>query len=51
MNPRSLASSQTGRRGQDVRRDYYLVETTAGERFWLFRSLDKDSWYLHGTFA
>lgn len=37
-------------RGRDVRRDYYVVETAAGERFWLFRT-DNDSWFLHGTFA
>ena len=38
-------------RGADVGRDYYLVETLAGERFWLFRSLPDDSWFLHGVFA
>jgi protein ImuB len=37
-------------RGSDVRRDYYLVETTRGEQFWLFRALDSDGWFLHGTF-
>ncbi len=38
-------------RGDDVRRDYYLVETLTGERFWLFRALDGGDWFLHGTFA
>jgi len=38
-------------RGADVRRDYYLVETIAGERFWLFRSLADGGWFLHGVFA
>jgi protein ImuB len=38
-------------RGRDVRRDYYLVETTTGERFWLFRNLEDESWFLHGAFA
>jgi protein ImuB len=38
-------------RGPDVRRDYYLVETAAGERFWMFRDLVEDSWHLHGVFA
>jgi protein ImuB len=34
-----------------VRRDYYLVETTAGRRFWLFRALEDGRWFLHGAFA
>jgi protein ImuB len=38
-------------RGADIRRDYFLVETTAGERFWLFRSLADNTWFLHGVFA
>jgi protein ImuB len=38
-------------RGQDVRRDYYLVESTAGQRFWLFRTVRDGDWFLHGTFA
>jgi len=38
-------------RGQDIRRDYFLVETTAGERFWMFRDLTAGEWYLHGIFA
>ena len=35
-------------RGQDIRRDYYQVETAAGERFWLYRDLAREGWYLHG---
>jgi protein ImuB len=38
-------------RGGDVRRDYYVVETIAGERLWLFRDLADGSWFLHGVFA
>ena len=38
-------------RGQDIHRDYYLVETTAGTRFWIFRTLDGDAWFLHGIFG
>ena len=38
-------------RGGDIRRDYYLVETTAGERFWLFRMINDGTWFLHGIFA
>jgi protein ImuB len=37
-------------RGAHVRRDYYRVETTTGERFWLFRENDTGRWFLHGTF-
>ncbi|MDR3633164.1 MAG: DNA polymerase Y family protein [Isosphaeraceae bacterium] len=37
-------------RGRDVRRDYYVVETTAGARFWIFRCRDAGRWYLHGCF-
>ncbi len=33
-----------------VRRDYYQVETTSGQRFWLFRRRDDDRWFLHGEF-
>jgi protein ImuB len=38
-------------RGDDIRRDYYVVEITTGERFWLFRNLVDGSWFLHGEFA
>jgi protein ImuB len=38
-------------RGPTVRRDYYVVETDSGERFWLFRRLRDGSWFLHGMFA
>ena len=38
-------------RGDDIRRDYYIVETDTGERFWVFRNLLDESWYLHGAFA
>jgi protein ImuB len=38
-------------RGADINRDYYLVESTAGQRFWLFRALRDQGWFLHGTFA
>ncbi len=33
-----------------VRRDYYRVETAAGQRFWLFRRLHDGRWFLQGTF-
>ncbi len=45
-------------RGPTVRRDYYVVETDSGARFWLFRRLGsrprgvrESGWYLHGVFA
>jgi len=45
-------------RGPTVRRDYYVVETESGARFWLFRRLSgrmrrgsAGTWYLHGVFA
>ncbi|MEX0819293.1 MAG: hypothetical protein WD070_06860, partial [Pirellulaceae bacterium] len=38
-------------RQRGVRRDYYRVETTQGFRFWIFRSLQNDSWFLHGVFG
>ncbi len=38
-------------RGEDVRRDYYLVETSQGEWFWLFRTLGEERWWLHGIFS
>jgi protein ImuB len=45
-------------RGPTVRRDYYVVETRSGDRYWIFRRLGSGSagrpgseWFLHGTFA
>jgi protein ImuB len=38
-------------RGPSIRRDYYRVETTAGNRLWLFRQLQDQQWFLHGEFA
>lgn len=38
-------------RGPTVRRDYYVVETDSGARFWLFRRLRDGGWFLHGAFA
>ncbi len=33
-----------------VRRDYYRVETTLAERYWLFRCLTENRWFLQGAF-
>ncbi|MFM8494387.1 MAG: Y-family DNA polymerase [Planctomycetia bacterium] len=38
-------------RGPIVRRDYYMVETQAGGRFWIFRRLKDGVWFLHGVCA
>ncbi len=37
-------------RQRGVRRDYYRVETEAGFRFWIFRSLQDGRWFLQGAF-
>jgi len=37
-------------RGVSVRRDYYRVETGTGHRFWIFRRLPHEHWFLHGAF-
>lgn len=36
-------------RQQYLRRDYYQVEATGGERFWLFRELVSGRWFLHAA--
>jgi len=45
-------------RGPTVRRDYYVVETVSGGRYWIFRRLRSGptnrpggEWFLHGTFS
>jgi protein ImuB len=38
--------------GDDARRDYYIVETSRGQRAWAFAPLgEQGSWMLHGWFA
>lgn len=38
--------------GGDLRRDYYLVETRAGQRAWAYREVGNEGpWLLHGWFA
>jgi protein ImuB len=37
-------------RGDDVHRDYYMVATDTGARFWLFLRQDDNRWFLHGCF-
>lgn len=38
-------------RRQAVSRDYYRIETTAGQRFWLYRCLRTGNWFLQGIFG
>lgn len=37
-------------RGDDIQRDYFLVETASGARHWLFRRLPDGHWFWHGSF-
>ncbi len=37
-------------RGQLIRRDYFQVEDHDGNRFWLFRDLQRDAWFVQGAF-
>jgi len=45
------------RRKEEATRDYYIVEDTAGRRFWLFRAglydreTDAPQWFVHGVFG
>ena len=45
------------RRTGEATRDYYVVEDTAGRRFWLFRAglydreTDPPQWFVHGVFG
>jgi protein ImuB len=37
--------------GADTRRDYYLAISPEGGRWWLYKDVDRDQWYLHGLWA
>jgi protein ImuB len=41
--------------GRDVRRDYFVATTPAGETAWIYRDhrygIDDGEWFLHGLFA
>ena len=37
--------------GTDTRRDYYLAISPEGGRWWLYKDVDRDQWYLHGLWA
>ena len=31
-------------------RDFYVVDSTSGNRYWIFQTRDKGAWFLHGLF-
>ncbi len=35
-------------RGPSIRRDYYRIETQEGGRYWIFRQIPEQTWFLHG---
>jgi protein ImuB len=37
--------------GNDVRRDYYTVASSQGQRLWVFRDRSTRAWHLHGLFG
>ncbi|MCB9831476.1 MAG: DNA polymerase Y family protein [Planctomycetes bacterium] len=37
--------------GQDIVRDYYVVETVTGARWWIFQDRTSGFWYRHGLFS
>ena len=37
-------------RAADIRRDYYIVETSEGTRWWIFQCVNARDWFLHGCF-
>ena len=56
QGPERIAPEWWRRTGEDER-DYYMVEDTAGRRFWLYRagiygrSETTPQWFMHGVFA
>ncbi len=34
-----------------TRRDYYVVETAAGGRYWIFQRRDDEQWFMHGVYG
>jgi protein ImuB len=55
--PERIAPEWWRRSGNEVERDYYVVEDTAGRRFWLYRAGRygaggvTPAWFVHGVFA
>lgn len=36
---------------RDVQRDYYVVRTSEGTQWWVFKDLSDSNWYLHGYWS
>jgi protein ImuB len=57
QGPERIASEWWRHREPKPTRDYYLVEDSAGHRFWLFREglygreTAQAQWFVHGLFA
>jgi len=37
--------------GRDIARDYFIARNHRGERFWIYRELATQCWWLHGIFG
>jgi protein ImuB len=37
--------------GEDTRRDYYIAVSPEGARWWLYREVGQDQWFLHGLWG
>jgi len=37
--------------GRDITRDYFIARNHRGERFWIYRELATQCWWLHGIFG
>jgi protein ImuB len=37
-------------RAADIQRDYFMVETTDGTRWWIFHRREDGRWFLQGCF-
>jgi protein ImuB len=37
--------------GQDVGRDYYVAQSSRGQRLWIYRDRESRVWHLHGLFG
>jgi hypothetical protein len=33
-----------------IRRDYWRVETSSHQQFWIYHDLKSKTWFLHGEF-
>ncbi|HTU68452.1 MAG TPA: DNA polymerase Y family protein [Steroidobacteraceae bacterium] len=37
--------------GADIQRDYYVAQSAAGTRLWIYRDAPTHAWFLHGIFG